>query len=141
MFSLYVSNALNLFMPIQFTIKITKEILELSKECGTNGEVDTIGKDCAIAVSLKDMFRDVFVTGDYIYPFGIDENNNVDELKIEMPKVAKDFVRVFDSLRAIPKVRLCLPEFEFELPISDEVISQINIDEVRAIAFRPCLQR
>ncbi len=112
----------------------------MSKECGAHGEIDIIGKNCAIAVSLKDIFPGVFVTCDYIYPFGIDENNSVDELKIEMPKIAKDFVRVFDSLRAIPKVRLCLPEFKFELPISDEIISQINIDEVRTLSFLRCLQ-
>ncbi len=127
-------------MSVHFKIKITKEILQLSKECGAHGEIDTIGKNCAIAVSLKDIFPGVFVTGDYIYPFGIDENNSVDEFKIAMPKVAQDFVRVFDSLRAIPKVRLCLPEFEFELSIPDEIISQINIDEVRTLAFLPCLQ-
>lgn len=127
-------------MSVHFEIKITKEILQLSKECGTHGEIDTIEKNCAIAVSLKDIFPGVFVTGDYIYPFGIHENNSVDELKIEMPKIAKDFVRVFDALRAIPKVRLCLPEFEFELSIPDEIISQINIDEIKTLAFLPCLQ-
>ena len=126
-------------MSVQFEIKITKEILQLSKECGTHGQTDTIGKNCAIAVSLKDIFPLVFVTGDYIYPFGIDKGN-LDKLKIEMPKVAKDFVRVFDSLSAIPKVRLCLPEFEFELSIPDEIISQINIDEIRTLALLPCLQ-
>ena len=32
----------NSFMPVQFKIKVTKEILELSKECGTHNDFDTI---------------------------------------------------------------------------------------------------
>ena len=48
-----------------------------------------------------------------------------------MPKIAQDFVKVFDSLSAIHKLRLLLPEFEFEISIPDEIIAEINIDEVR----------
>ncbi len=105
-------------------------------ESGIDGDIDKIGRNCAIAVSLNDMFPEVFVTTDYIYPFGINGNNNAGELKIELPQVAKDFVKVFDSLRAIPRVRLCLPEFDFEISIPDEVISRINIDEVKALLVR-----
>jgi hypothetical protein len=121
-------------MPVHFKIKVTKEILELSKECGTHNDIDSIGENCAIALALKDIFPGVFVTSHYIYPFGIDENNKLDDLKIAMPKVAHDFVKVFDSLCAIHNCRLLLPEFEFEIPIPDVIISKINIDEVRSFA-------
>jgi hypothetical protein len=118
-------------MPVRFKIKVTKEILELSKECGAHNDFDTIGKNCAIAIALKDIFPEVVVTDYYIYPFGIDNKNKLDDLRIVMPKIAQDFVKVFDSLSAIHKLRLLLPEFEFEISIPDEIISQINIDEVR----------
>jgi hypothetical protein len=121
-------------MPVQFKIKVTKEILELSKECGAHNDFDTIGKNCAIAIALKDIFPEVVVTDYYIYPFGIDNKNKLDDLRIVMPKIAQDFVKVFDSLSAIHKLRLLLPEFEFEISIPDEIISQINIDEVRTSA-------
>jgi len=121
-------------MPVRFKIKVTKEILELSKECGAHNDFDTIGKNCAIAIALKDIFPEVVVTDYYIYPFGIDNKNKLDDLRIVMPKIAQDFVKVFDSLSAIHKLRLLLPEFEFEISIPDEIISQINIDEVRTLA-------
>jgi hypothetical protein len=121
-------------MPVRFKIKVTKEILELSKECGAHNDFDTIGKNCAIAITLKDIFPEVVVTDYYIFPFGIDNKNKLDELRIVMPKIAQDFVKVFDSLSAIHKLRLLLPEFEFEISIPDEIISQINIDEVRTSA-------
>jgi len=121
-------------MPVRLKIKVTKEILELSKECGAHNDFDTIGKNCAIAIALKDIFPEVVVTDYYIYPFGIDNKNKLDDLRIVMPKIAQDFVKVFDSLSAIHKLRLLLPEFEFEISIPDEIISQINIDEVRTSA-------
>ncbi|HSN08222.1 MAG TPA: hypothetical protein VLS85_04245, partial [Hanamia sp.] len=67
----------------------------------------------------------------HIYPFGIDDNNNCNELRIPLPGIAQDFIKVFDSLRSIHKVRLHLPEFEFEISIPEEIISHINIDEVK----------
>ena len=121
-------------MPVRFKIKVTKEILELSKECGAHNDFDTIGKNCAIAIALKDIFPGVVVTDYYIFPFGIDNKNKLDDLRIVMPKIAQDFVKIFDSLSAIHKLRLLLPEFEFEISIPDEIISQINIDEVRTSA-------
>jgi len=124
-------------MPIPFKIKVTKQILELSKKCGAHNEDEIMGKDCAIALALKDIFPEVYVSGHYIYPFGIDENDKLDELKIALPKIAQDFVNVFDSLCAIYKQRLLLPEFEFEISIPDEIISQINIDEVRTLVYLP----
>jgi len=42
-------------MPIPFKIKVTKDILELSKNCGQD-EIEIIGENCAIALALKDIF-------------------------------------------------------------------------------------
>jgi hypothetical protein len=125
-------------MPVSFKIKVTKEILELSKRCGEE-EIEIIGENCAIALAVKGIFPDVVVTGNYIHPFGIDDCDRWDELKIALPKIAQDFVRVFDSLSAIPNQRPGLPEFEFEISIPDEIISQINIDEVRTLSPSMCL--
>jgi len=121
-------------MGVLFKINITKEILASSKDCGINNDTETIGKNCAIAIALKDIFPEVFVTDHHIYPQGIKEADSVEDLKIMMPKIAQDFVRIFDSLKGISKLRLLLPEFEFEILIPDEIISQINIDDLKAIA-------
>jgi hypothetical protein len=116
-------------MPVQFKISVTKVILEQSKHCGSNDNLDAIGKNCAIATALKDIFPDVQVSGHHIYPFGINEYEDTGDKKIPLPQIAQHFIKVFDSLAAIPNVRTRLPEFEFEISIPDEVISMINIDE------------
>jgi hypothetical protein len=123
-------------MPIPFKIKVTKNILELSKECGTHNDPETIGNNCAIALALKDIFPEVFVTNSDICPFGIDQKNNPKTLSIPMPKIARDFVKVFDSLSAVHKLRLHLPEFEFSIDIPDDIISDIDIEEVKDLLER-----
>ncbi len=115
-------------MPVQFKISITKEVLRLSRFCSSN-EFKVSGENCAIKYALNDLFPDAHISGDYIYPYGFHEET---DLKIELPKIAKDFIRVFDSLSKMPNVRLRLPEFEFDILISDEIISQINIDNLRS---------
>ena len=119
-------------MPVPFIIKVTKEILALSKECGIHNR-ENIGENCAIAYAVKDIFPDVSVTGSHFYPFGISKIEPTDDLKIELPKIAQDFIKIFDSLAAIHKVRLRLPEFEFEISIPDEVIAQIDIDDAKKL--------
>ncbi len=120
-------------MPVRFKIKITKKILERSKECGTHNDIETIGNNCAIALALKEIFPDVFVTAHHIYPFGLNESKPCSDRRIALPKIALDFINVFDALCGIHHVRLLLPEFEFEISIPDEIISLIDIEEVTNI--------
>ncbi len=124
------SEAKKLNMSVQFKIKVTNEILQLTKECGSNSDLETIGQHCPIAVSLINIFPQVFVSGDSIYPFGIDDNCEIESLKIEIPQIAQSFIRSFDSFVENTNARLSLPEFEFEICISDAIISHINISEV-----------
>jgi hypothetical protein len=116
-------------MPTPFTISITKKILEQAKTCG-QGELKTVGYNCAIALAVKDLFPNVFVTGDHIHPFGYDQKG-ISEMSITLPPIARDFIKIFDSLVAIPRVRLLLPEFEFEISIPDKFLEQINIDDIQ----------
>jgi len=122
-------------MSFPFKIQITKELLELSRNCG-HDEIEIIGKNCAIALALKDIFPEVFVSGYYIHPFGNDDENKIAHFEIPLPKIAQDFVKLFDSLSAIPSVRPMLPEFEFEIFIPDEIIEGIKIDEVTSLDFQ-----
>jgi hypothetical protein len=117
-------------MPVPFKISITKEILEQSKYCRSDeNDLVVIGKNCAIAVALNGMFPDVLVSGQCIYPLGINKGTGNDH-KIDLPKIAMDFIKIFDSLSVVPRLRTMLPEFEFTIDIPDEIISQINIDEL-----------
>lgn len=116
-------------MPLQFTISITKEIIEYCKSCGTENNKWEIGSNCAVAFALKHIFPDVYVTDYYIFPFGIDREKGYD-MKISMPVIAQQFIKLFDGFYLMPNLRPLLPEFEFTINIPNEVIDQINIDEV-----------
>ncbi|MBK5269874.1 MAG: hypothetical protein JJE22_02560, partial [Bacteroidia bacterium] len=111
---------------------ITKEILEQSKYCGTGKDDHSIGNNCAIAFALVDIFPNVYVTNDYIFPLGTGFEKG-QEIKIPMPVIARQFVKLFDGFCHTPNLRLLLPEFDFVIDIPDEAIEQINIDEVREL--------
>ena len=117
---------------VQFKIAITKDIIRAAKDCGRENDDYTIGRNCAIAIALKDLFPDVFVTGYDIYPFGngSDKRNSI---RIALPQVAQHFIRLFDGFSLTPRLRLLLPEFEFNIEISDELIEQIDIGELKSI--------
>ncbi len=116
-------------MPVQFTIRITREIIEHCKSCGTENNKQEIGSNCAVAFALKDIFPDVFVTDYYIFPFGMNTENGND-MKIAMPVIAQQFIKLFDGFYLMPNLRPLLPEFEFTIDIPGEVIDQVNIDDV-----------
>ena len=117
-------------MSVQLKISVTREIIKQCKHCGIGNDKYEIGKNCAVAIAVADIFPDAYVTNYYIYPFGL-EYEKEDKLKIALPLVAQQFIKLFDSFSVIPKLRLLLPEFEFSIDVSDEVIEHINIDEVR----------
>ena len=119
-------------MPLQLKIEITKDIIAHCKNCGNENNGHEIGQNCAVAFALIDIFPDVYVTNYYIFPFGI-EYEKEQTLKIPLPIIAQQFIKLFDGFRLTPKLRLLLPEFEFTIDIHDEVIEQINIDEVKEL--------
>ena len=119
-------------MPTQFKIAITKEIIAHCKNCGTGNGTHQIENNCAIAFALATIFPRVYVTNLCIFPFGIDGDKEKD-IKIPIPLIAQQFIKLFDGFRLTPKLRLLLPEFEFIIDIPDEAIEQINIDEVREL--------
>lgn len=129
-------------MPTAFKIVITKAIIEHSKYCGTKNDAPAIGNNCAVANALADIFPNVYVTDDHIFPFGM-ECENGPGLSIPLPVIAQQFIKLFDGFYLTPRLRLLLPEFEFSIDIPDEVIEQINIDDVRTLmeedSVRSCI--
>ena len=116
-------------MPVQFTIRITKEIIEHCKNCGTGNNKRETGNNCAVAYALKDIFPDVYVTNYHIFPFGMGAEQGED-MKIAIPVIAQQFIKLFDGFSLMPNLRPLLPEFEFSINIPGEIIDQINIDEL-----------
>jgi len=119
-------------MPVEFKISITKKIIEHCKNCGAENNQEEISRNCAVAFALKDIFPEVYVTNYYIFPFGIDPEKG-DDVKITMPVIAQQFIKLFDRFCLTPKLRLLLPEFEFTINIPDEAIDRINIDEMKEL--------
>jgi len=117
-------------MPAEFKIAITKEIISHCKNCGTGNEAPRIENNCAIAFALADIFPKVYVTNLCIFPFGIDGNKEND-IKIPIPIIAQQFIKLFDGFYLMPNLRPSLPEFEFTIEISAEVLDNINIDEIK----------
>lgn len=119
-------------MPVPFSIVITKEIIAQCKNCGTGNEADRVENNCAIAFALANIFPKVHVTNHSVYPFGL-EGDKEKEIKIPLPPIAQQFIKLFDGFRLTPKLRLLLPEFEFTIDIPDEAIEQIPIDDVKEL--------
>ena len=119
-------------MSIQFKIKITKDIIDKTKYCGAESDIYEMGRNCAVAFALHDIFPEVFVTNFFIFPFGVDNNADTN-LKIPLPLIVQQFIKLFDGFRITPNLRLLLPEFEFTIDIPAEVINAVNIDEVKEL--------
>jgi hypothetical protein len=119
-------------MPVQFNIRITKDIIEHCKNCGAENDNREIGRNCAVAYALKDIFPNVYVTNYYIFPFGINAKKGED-IKIAVPLIVQQFIKLFDGFYLMPNLRVLLPEFEFTIIVPEEVIDEINIDELKEL--------
>jgi len=105
-------------------IRVTKQILEESKYC----KPEQYLFNCAIALAVRDIFPRATVGADFIRLF----NDDIIEVKqIELPIIAKNFIRVFDTCEY--KKRTLLDPIEFEISIPDEVIEEINIEELKPL--------
>ena len=101
-------------MPAQFKIAITKEIIAHCKNCGTGNEAHRIENNCAIAFALADIFPKVHVTNLCIFPFGIDGDKEND-IKIPMPLIAQQFIKLFDGFRLPPGCGYCFLNLNLQL--------------------------
>lgn len=119
---------------IKLKIKVTKEILEKTGFCDQGWECGNISSNCAIAVAVRDIFPTAIVEEKFIVPFFKGEKYSVCEPpddSIFLPTKVSAFIRKFDG--AQPHERPLMKELEFEIEISDEVLEQINIEEIRPL--------
>jgi hypothetical protein len=119
-------------LSLSLQIHITKEIIFQSLHCDADNESYKIEKNCAIALALREFFPEAHVTNFFIFPFGMD-NITTKYLKIPLPLVAQQFVKLFDGFRLVPNLRLLLPEFDFTIELADEIIDAINIDDIKEV--------
>ena len=105
-------------------IKVTKDILRKAMWCGT-GNNQAVSTSCAIALAIRDIFPDAQVSR-HITTWTC--KNDI----VYIPQSAKDFIQDFDN--STPEERLLLPEFEFEVELSNDIINSINISDIHKSA-------
>ena len=111
---------------MKILIKITKNILERSMMCGQN--LNKVGENCAVALALRDVFPNAYVTGSFINIEGGWGGTND---SIMLPENAVCFIASFDVKK--PHERPLMRLFSFEIDVPDSVIESIGIDEVKQI--------
>lgn len=122
----------------KLTIKVTRDILERSSNCATDGENgEGYGSNCAIALAVREIFPTAWVYPESIKPFNSELNiyeDDEDEIKelISLPEEARRFIVQFDAFT--PKLRTIMRELEFEVEVPDRVIEKlVSIDEIKEI--------
>lgn len=119
-------------MPTTLRIKVTKDILEKSKFCGGSFEIENdIASNCAISISIRDVFPEAYVEYSGIYLSKERRDKHFPFPDIRIPTVARNFITAFDVKK--PYQRVQMNEIEFEVEVPDEVIEKINIDEIRPL--------
>lgn len=114
-------------------IKVTKEILQRSMLCGTEEGPSSVGFNCAVALAVREIFPDAGVAGPFMRPFAMSDVPEIYDMEINLPSFVSDYIARFDGLVIRPLERLDLPEIEFDINLSDEVIEQIDIEEVKQL--------
>lgn len=111
---------------MKIKIKVTKDILDRSKLCGTNKLI--IVGNCAIALAVRDIFPQAGVSAGDIYPFA--SNGDVYSM-ISLPLSARSFIRAFDNFS--PEGRIKMKPISFEIEVPEEIINCIGIPQVESI--------
>lgn len=109
---------------MKIKIKCDRATLEKSMMCRSNAYAY---ENCWIALAVRDLFPNAYVTRVNIYPLG-----EPDEF-IWLPGEAMQMIIRFDELIDSPHKRLALPEFSFEIDVPSEVIEKIGLNEVYKI--------
>jgi hypothetical protein len=101
-------------------IKITPEVLERAKMCGTD-EAKSYLTNCAIAVAIRDVFPNAKTTSFEIQDREIG-------LCIKHSKEVLAFIDLFDNTE--PDDRPFLTPLSFTVELPDEVVERIDISDI-----------
>lgn len=108
---------------MRITIKVTKEVLEASKYCGLSKE--PANKNCAIALAIRDVFPKMLVGTMFL-----SETMPIN-CGIPMPKIAQEFIELFDSTP--PSERVKMEPISFEIEVPEYLVNEIGISEITEI--------
>lgn len=111
---------------MKILIKVTKEILEVSKMCGLQYGGGIPSENCAIVLASNPVFPNSNV--------GLSTLVISKEDTIHLPANAVDFITRFDRLT--PSERILMSPISFEIEVPDSYIDQVGIEEVKDILSR-----
>lgn len=112
---------------VKLRIDVTKEILTKAQYCGKKIARST-GENCAIALAVRDIFPEAFVSHENIYPFAPEDGKRDYKSRIDLPLEAQDFIVDFDN--AEPEERCQMDPISFEIEVPDVTLEKINISEI-----------
>jgi len=96
-------------MAINYSIHVSNKLIASCRYVGISDDVQITGEICPVAKAISHLFPNVYVSSEFLYPLGHET-----DVKIEMPKIARHFITLFDSLGEDTESRLLIPSFEFE---------------------------
>jgi hypothetical protein len=117
---------------MKLKIKITQEVLEATKMCGTKGfmlkgsKYESSAHNCAITYACRKLFINCVTVSSGIYMI-YGETTKIADL----PRNATNFIKRFD--KAIPEQRVKMKPFEFEIELTKEALDLITIDEITKV--------
>lgn len=107
-------------------IKVTKDVLERSKECGIHKRYK--GDSCGIAVAIIDLFPSAQIGNSAAFLLSDGPNMQDERSKVYLPISAIHFIYWFDQSN--PEQRVLMQPFSFEIEVPEYVIEKIGIGEM-----------
>lgn len=108
-------------------VRITKEILEETKDCSE--KKGFISQTCAVAVAVKELFPNAQVNGSQLDPW-IGPPNREERL-IELPSHVRKFIQQFD--RSTSEERIRMEPISFDIQLTRMIIGAIGEEKVNHI--------
>lgn len=108
---------------MKIEVTITKEILEQSAYCNDEGDYGSVGNNCAVALAVRKIFPQAWISDKKFYPFDVTPFKEHFEWHD-----GETFIEKFDALVNNPEKRMQLPETVVTLEISDKTIDILNKD-------------
>lgn len=114
---------------MKFKLRITKDVLKKSSNCGRVGGVGSITRNCAFALAFNELVPNVAVTEYNVIFYKPESSETFAKVPTSTPIV--NFIIKFDT--ALVSERLEFPEQEFDVEIPDNVINFYYGDTVKAV--------
>ena len=122
---------------MKLKIKITQEVLNATKMCGTKGfmlkgsKYEGSASNCAITYACRKLFPNCLTSNKIYMREDESHRSHIKVIVANLPASAKDFIFRFDD--ATPEERVQMKPFEFEVELTKEALDLITIDKITKV--------